>query len=131
MALCRGSQSKCRPAARSGPWSSCSRASSPGLVVGRAACPRRPRRPGGTRGTAAPGLRLDGATAPGGTADVPHATAPDGVPIAYQVRGSGDPLVLLSGQANSHEWWDDVRDDFHGSRTTITLDYRGTGDSGE
>jgi pimeloyl-ACP methyl ester carboxylesterase len=62
---------------------------------------------------------------------VPHATTPDGVAVAYQVRGGGDPLVLLSGQANSHEWWEDVRDDFHGSRTTITLDYRGTGGSGE
>ena len=62
---------------------------------------------------------------------MPHATAPDGVTIAYQVRGAGDPLVLLSGQANSHEWWEDVRSDFEGVRTTITLDYRGTGDSGE
>ncbi len=62
---------------------------------------------------------------------MPHATAPDGVAIAYQVRGDGDPLVLLSGQANSHEWWEDVREDFHGSHTTITFDYRGTGDSGE
>lgn len=62
---------------------------------------------------------------------MPHATAPDGVPIAYQVRSEGEPLVLLSGQANSHEWWEDVRSDFHGVRTTITLDYRGTGDSGE
>jgi len=62
---------------------------------------------------------------------VPHATAPDGVTIAYQVRGEGEPLVLLSGQANSHEWWEDVREDFHGARTTITFDYRGTGGSGE
>lgn len=62
---------------------------------------------------------------------MPHAQTPDGVEIAYQVRGGGDPLVLLSGQANSHEWWEDVREDFHAARTTVTLDYRGTGRSGE
>ncbi|MFF8843156.1 alpha/beta fold hydrolase [Streptomyces sp. NPDC015127] len=62
-----------------------------------------------------------------------YATAPDGTPIAYQVRGQGPgtPLVLLAGQANNHHWWDGVRDDFHVDRTTVTLDYRGTGDSGK
>ncbi|MFI8456671.1 alpha/beta fold hydrolase [Kitasatospora sp. NPDC085464] len=58
-----------------------------------------------------------------------HATAPDGVRIAYQVRGAGAPLVLLAGQANNHHWWDGVRDDFHAARSTVTLDYRGTGGS--
>jgi pimeloyl-ACP methyl ester carboxylesterase len=60
---------------------------------------------------------------------VPHATAPDGVRIAYQVRGDGPPLVLLSGQANSHHWWDGIREDFEGVRSTVTVDYRGAGDS--
>ncbi|MGP3925979.1 alpha/beta fold hydrolase [Streptomyces sp. 8N616] len=60
---------------------------------------------------------------------MPHAKTLDGTRIAYQARGNGAPLVLLAGQANSHHWWDTVRDDFHGSRRTITLDYRGTGDS--
>jgi pimeloyl-ACP methyl ester carboxylesterase len=60
---------------------------------------------------------------------MPHATAPDGTRIAYQVQGTGVPLVLLSGQSNSHHWWDSVRADFDAARTTITLDYRGTGDS--
>ncbi|MGA8117845.1 MAG: alpha/beta fold hydrolase [Actinocatenispora sp.] len=58
-----------------------------------------------------------------------HATAPDGARIAYQVRGRGAPLVLLAGQANSHHWWDPVRADFDARRRTVTLDYRGTGDS--
>ena len=57
------------------------------------------------------------------------AKAPDGTHIAYQVSGDGPPLLLLAGQANNHHWWDGVRDDFVGVRTTITLDYRGTGDS--
>ncbi|MFD1660844.1 alpha/beta fold hydrolase [Streptomyces caeni] len=60
---------------------------------------------------------------------MPHATASDGVRIAYQVRGDGPPLVLLAGQANNHHWWDGVRDDFAGSRSTVTIDYRGTGES--
>ncbi|MFE4667826.1 alpha/beta fold hydrolase [Streptomyces sp. NPDC056716] len=60
---------------------------------------------------------------------MPHAKTSDGVRIAYQVRGSGPPLVLLAGQANDHHWWDGVRDDFTGSRSTITIDYRGTGES--
>ncbi|UNO39062.1 alpha/beta fold hydrolase [Streptomyces sp. MST-110588] len=58
---------------------------------------------------------------------MPYATAPDTTRIAYQVRGQGTPLVLLSGQANDHHWWDTVRDDFHPARRTVTLDYRGTG----
>ncbi|MEV4438486.1 alpha/beta fold hydrolase [Streptomyces sp. NPDC049577] len=58
-----------------------------------------------------------------------HATTPDGVRIAYQLRGDGDPLVLLAGQANSHRWWDGIREDFHAARSTITIDYRGTGAS--
>ncbi|MGI6875958.1 MULTISPECIES: alpha/beta fold hydrolase [Amycolatopsis] len=55
--------------------------------------------------------------------------APDGTPLAVQRRGSGPPLVLLAGQANDHTWWDSARGDF--ARTTITMDYRGTGASGK
>ena len=62
---------------------------------------------------------------------MPHAIAADGVRIAYQVQGDGPPLVLLSGQSNSHHWWDGVREDFEAARQTITVDYRGTGDSGK
>ncbi|WP_028934320.1 alpha/beta fold hydrolase [Pseudonocardia spinosispora] len=57
------------------------------------------------------------------------ALAPDGARIAYQTSGEGAPLLLLAGQANSHHWWNGVRADFAPYRTTITLDYRGTGDS--
>ncbi|MFF5721315.1 alpha/beta fold hydrolase [Streptomyces buecherae] len=60
---------------------------------------------------------------------MPYATAPDGTRIAYQLEGEGVPLVLLAGQANSHRWWEAVRADFHPVRSTLTLDYRGTGDS--
>ncbi|MEU6586690.1 alpha/beta fold hydrolase [Nocardia sp. NPDC046763] len=58
-----------------------------------------------------------------------YARTPDGTRIAYQLQGEGAPLVLLAGQANNHHWWDAVRADFHPARSTLTLDYRGTGDS--
>ncbi|TWD84167.1 pimeloyl-ACP methyl ester carboxylesterase [Kribbella amoyensis] len=61
------------------------------------------------------------------------AVAADGTRIAYQLAGP-DPgtrpaLLLLAGQSNNHHWWDPVRADFEAGRRTITLDYRGTGDS--
>jgi pimeloyl-ACP methyl ester carboxylesterase len=59
------------------------------------------------------------------------AHAQDGTALAYQHRGEGPPLVLLPGQANDHHWWDGVREDFHTVRSTVTLDPRGTGDSGK
>ncbi|MEV0230117.1 alpha/beta fold hydrolase [Nonomuraea sp. NPDC050786] len=60
---------------------------------------------------------------------MPFATAVDGVKLSYQIRGGGQPLLLLQGQANNHRWWDPVRADFEESFRTITFDYRGTGDS--
>ena len=57
-----------------------------------------------------------------------YAKASDGTRLAYQIQGTGPGLVLLAGQANSHHWWDHIRDDFPGR--TITVDYRGTGHSG-
>ncbi|MEV8113299.1 alpha/beta fold hydrolase [Streptomyces xiamenensis] len=57
------------------------------------------------------------------------AVAADEVRIAYQVSGAGEPLVLLAGQSNSHGWWDPVRADFAAAHRTVTLDWRGTGDS--
>ena len=37
--------------------------------------------------------------------------------------------MLLAGQSNNHTWWDPVRADFETQYQTITLDWRGTGDS--
>ncbi|MCD9879736.1 alpha/beta fold hydrolase [Streptomyces guryensis] len=55
--------------------------------------------------------------------------AQDGTALACQQRGDGHPLVLLAGQANNHHWWDGVREDFHATHSTITMDMRGTGTS--
>ena len=52
----------------------------------------------------------------------------DGTSLAVQVEGDGPPLLLLAGQANHHGWWDPVRPDF-ADRTTVSLDWRGTGES--
>lgn len=52
----------------------------------------------------------------------------DGTRVAYQVEGDGPPLLLLAGQANNHHWWDLVRPDLEAYRT-VSLDWRGTGDS--
>lgn len=60
---------------------------------------------------------------------MPFAKTADQAEIYYQVRGSGEPLVLLSGQANTHHWWDNVHADFEGDHRTIVLDYLGTGES--
>ncbi|MCK2213262.1 alpha/beta hydrolase [Actinomadura sp. ATCC 31491] len=60
---------------------------------------------------------------------MPYATTGGGVKLSYQVRGDGPALVLLQGQANGHRWWDSVRADFAAAHRTITLDWRGTGDS--
>lgn len=59
------------------------------------------------------------------------ALAADGTPLAYQVHGpaAAPPVVLLQGQANSHHWWDGIREGFAPQFRTITFDYRGTGAS--
>lgn len=49
--------------------------------------------------------------------------------LAIQVLGpdGAPPLLLLPGQANSHRWWDGLRDAFAVRYRTVTFDYRGTG----
>ena len=65
------------------------------------------------------------------TMQVDRISARDGFPLEVQVSGPEDApaLLLLQGQSNSHEWWDDLRGDFEPDFRTITFDYRGTGGS--
>lgn len=58
---------------------------------------------------------------------MPHTAMPDGIGLAYQVRGQESPLVLPAGQADDHHGWAGVRDDFHADRSTLTLDGLGVG----
>jgi 3-oxoadipate enol-lactonase len=53
----------------------------------------------------------------------------DGVRLAYEEIGSGQPLVLISGQGGDRHAWDDTRADFADCYRVITFDHRGTGDS--
>lgn len=58
---------------------------------------------------------------------MPYATTPNRVKIAYQLRG-GKARSSCSPARPAATCWDDVREDFHAARSTITIDYRGTGD---
>ena len=58
-----------------------------------------------------------------------QAMAADGARIHFDVSGSGEPLLLLAGQANARTWWDPVRTDFTGAHRTIAVDALGTGHS--
>lgn len=51
--------------------------------------------------------------------------------LAIQVLGPelAPPLLMLPGQANSHRWWDGLREPFAERYRTITFDYRGTGET--
>ncbi|MDX8035468.1 alpha/beta fold hydrolase [Lentzea sp. BCCO 10_0856] len=60
---------------------------------------------------------------------MPLARAADGTKLFYSVEGSGPPLLLIAGQANSSRWWSQVRPDFSAAFTTIVTDHRGTGSS--
>ncbi|WFP17425.1 alpha/beta fold hydrolase [Citricoccus muralis] len=58
-------------------------------------------------------------------------TTLDGFALAVQQDGpdDGPTLLLLPGQANSHRWWNGLRERFHDRFRTVTFDYRGTGES--
>ena len=53
-----------------------------------------------------------------------------GVPIAYSVRGSGPPLVLICGTAFPGATWDDdLVGPLERDHTVLTFDHRATGDT--
>ncbi len=58
---------------------------------------------------------------------MPFAIAPDGVRIYYEFQGTGEPLLLIAGQANDHHLWNLVRNDFARHYQVIVYDQRGTG----
>lgn len=54
----------------------------------------------------------------------------DGGEIAYDVRGRGDPLMLVAGTGYpGATWLSDLVDILAGSHEVITFDHRGTGDT--
>lgn len=60
---------------------------------------------------------------------MPYATAKDGVRLYYEELGTGEPLLLVSGQGGDHTSWDFIRGDFASRYRVIVYDHRGTGKS--
>ena len=58
-----------------------------------------------------------------------YASAAGGCQIWYDERGSGEPLLLVSGQASDHRMWDEVRPSFERRHRVLVYDHRGTGKS--
>lgn len=55
--------------------------------------------------------------------------ADDGCQLAFYIQGQGEPLVLLSGQAQDHSVWHTNLPYLSAHFQVILLDYRGTGAS--
>ena len=62
-------------------------------------------------------------------AESAYALATDGTRLAFDIHGAGEPLVLLSGQAQDRHMWDLSVPLFAQHFQVIRLDYRGTGNS--
>jgi len=60
---------------------------------------------------------------------MPFVVTPDGINLYYEEVGRGDSLLLVSGQAADHTYWDGIRDDFSDRYRVIVYDNRGTGQS--
>jgi pimeloyl-ACP methyl ester carboxylesterase len=61
---------------------------------------------------------------------VQHLTFDDGVGIAFETHGTGEPpLVLVHGYTGSSLDWTDVVDALAARRTVVTFDHRGHGES--
>jgi len=57
-------------------------------------------------------------------------TIVDGVEIAYDVTGSGPPLVLVHGITQCRQMWDPLIVDLASDHTVVAIDMRGHGASG-
>ncbi len=58
-----------------------------------------------------------------------YANGPGGCQIWWEGAGSGEPLLLLAGQASDHRMWDEVRPSFARRHRAVVYDHRGTGQS--
>jgi len=55
----------------------------------------------------------------------------DGIPIAYERRGEGPPLVLIHGAAADHTRWTPILPELEEHFTVYAVDRRGRGQSGD
>jgi pimeloyl-ACP methyl ester carboxylesterase len=60
---------------------------------------------------------------------MPFATAPDRTRLYFEETGTGEPLLLIAGNANNHHLWDPVRQDFADRYRVLVYDHRGIGQS--
>lgn len=60
-----------------------------------------------------------------------HLTLSDGQPLAYEVTGSGTPLLLVMGTGADHSFWAANVPALSQRHRVITFDSRGTGASGD
>ena len=60
---------------------------------------------------------------------MPFAIAKDGTRIYYEEAGSGEPLLLVSGQGGDHTNWTEIVPDFAAHYRVLSFDHRGTGQS--
>ena len=58
-----------------------------------------------------------------------RATAPDGLSIVYDDRGTGTPLLLVHGWCSNRRDWDDSAEILARSRRVLSIDRRGHGES--
>jgi pimeloyl-ACP methyl ester carboxylesterase len=59
------------------------------------------------------------------------ASAADGTPIAWEAHGSGDPVLLIAGQATGMHGWGPFAEALARDARVIVYDHRGIGASGE
>jgi 3-oxoadipate enol-lactonase len=60
---------------------------------------------------------------------MPYAVTYDGTRIAYESAGSGQPLLLVSGQGGDRHNWDALWPDLAAACRVVRFDHRGTGAS--
>jgi pimeloyl-ACP methyl ester carboxylesterase len=60
-----------------------------------------------------------------------HVLSKDGVPIAYEQRGKGPPVVLIHGAAADHTRWAPILPGLEKYFTVYAIDRRGRGQSGD
>ena len=60
-----------------------------------------------------------------------YVTSKDGISIAYERRGKGQPLVLIHGTAADHTRWEPVLPGLEKQFTVYAVDRRGRGQSGD
>ncbi|MFD1718278.1 alpha/beta fold hydrolase [Georgenia deserti] len=61
---------------------------------------------------------------------MPHVTSPDGTPLAYEIHGSGPPVVLVAGALGGRDTWSDLVRHLDGV-TAVPYDRRARGHSGD